>query len=121
MYPPIFSVCSAVTAVTDLLGAAPCRLYLFGAAPQGVAKPYAVWQLIGGAPDNCLGDLPDLDGFSVQVDVYATSASGARSVAQALRDAIEPHAYITAWLPDRKDPDTGNYTIGFSVDWLLNR
>ncbi|MGL4711664.1 MAG: tail completion protein gp17, partial [Shewanella sp.] len=46
---PIFVVCRASTAVTDLLGTNPTRLYPFGQAPQNVAKPYAVWQVIGGS------------------------------------------------------------------------
>lgn len=44
-----------------------------------------------------LGTLPDYDSFSLQVDVYADTVSSVTAVAKALRDAIEPHAYITRW------------------------
>ncbi|EPN30837.1 hypothetical protein A245_45243, partial [Pseudomonas syringae pv. actinidiae ICMP 19096] len=52
MAAPIFAVCAADPAVQALLGTSPTRLYPFGEAPEGVAKPYAVWQVIGGNPEN---------------------------------------------------------------------
>ena len=121
MHPPIFAVCAAVPAVTDLLGTAPTRLYPFGEAPQRTALPYAVWQIIGGAPDNYLGGLPDIDEFSLQVDVYAATGSSASAVATALRDAIEPHAYITRWGQQETDSDTGHRRINFDVSWHVPR
>lgn len=126
MYPPIFPVVAGSTAVKALIGASPVRFYLFGQAPQGVAKPYAVWRQVGGTPENYLGDLPDIDSFTTQIDIYAADATGeradkARAVAKAIRDAIEPHAYVTAWIGDSRDPDTLNYVYTFQVDWLTPR
>lgn len=121
MFPPIFAACAAAPAVTALLGASPTRLYPFGEAPQGVAYPYAAWQTVGGAPENYLGDRPDLDSFALQVDVYADTAASARAVAIALRDAIEQHANITRWGGESKDPATGRYRVSFDVDWLTHR
>lgn len=122
MLPPIFTVCAAEPAVTALLGSAPTRLYPFGEAPQGVALPYAVWQIVpGGGPANTLGDRPDVDRFTLQVDVYATTGSAASDVTVALRDAIEPHAYITRWGAQDTDPDTGHRHIGFDVSWHVQR
>ncbi|WP_085696275.1 DUF3168 domain-containing protein [Pseudomonas sp. B26(2017)] len=118
---PIFTVCAADTAVLELLGASPTRLYPFGEAPEGVAKPYAVWQLVGGSPENYLAQRPDVDGFSLQVDVYACSPSDAREVRDALRDAIESHAYITRWGAEGRDQETGNYRLSFDVDWWSYR
>jgi len=65
MFPPVFSTAVAASAVTALLGTNPTRLYLFGEAPQGVAKPYAVWQTVAGSPENYLGTLPDIDHWVV--------------------------------------------------------
>lgn len=121
MFPPIFQVCAADPAVTALLGAVPTRLYPFGEAPQGVSYPYAVWQTFGGAPENYLGNRPDLDNFALQVDVYADTGASARSVAAALRDAIEPHAYITRWGGESVDQETKRYRISFDVDWYVAR
>lgn len=121
MYPPIFQVCSASAAVKALIGTNPVRLYPFDEAPQGVIYPYVVWQMVNGSPENYLGDRPDIDGYTTQVDVYADSATAARNVAKALRDAIEPAAYITAWRGESKDEATKKYRYSFDVDWLTPR
>lgn len=121
MYPPIFKIAAASAAVQATLGVQPTRLYPFGEAPEGVAYPYAVWQGIGGAPQNYLGDRPDIDQFALQVDVYGDSADSVRHVGAALRDAIELHAHITRWGGERKDAATGRYRLSFDVDWHAYR
>lgn len=123
MYPPIFEQCSASAAVQALLGTAPCRLYPFGMAPQGVVKPYVAWQSIGGSPENYINQRPDMDQFTIQVDCWATSVADAREVAEALRDAIEAdrNASITNWYGERQDPETKNYSYAFAVDWFVPR
>lgn len=121
MYPPIFATCKASSAVTALLGTSPVRLYPFGEAPQGVARPYAVWQGIGGSPENYLGQTSDVDLFSLQVDVYADSVDAARAVAAALRDAIEPVAHIVGWRGESREPDTNFFRYSFDVDWYVDR
>lgn len=120
MYPPVYSVCAADASVTALLGSPP-RLYPFGEAPQGVATPYANWQVITGSPENYLHGRPDMDGFTLQVDVYADTASAAISAAAAVRDAIELHAYIVRWGGHTRDPDTQRYRVSFDIDWLTPR
>lgn len=126
MNPPIFATVN-VSAVQALLKApaGELRFYAFGRAPQNVAYPYAVWQLVGGAPENFLDRVPDADSLSVQVDVYARPGDDteqeARTVAAALRDALEPKCYITGWRGESIDPDTGNFRIGFVCDWIVYR
>lgn len=123
MYPPIFPVVNASSAVKALLktGTGPVRFYQFGQAPQDGPYPYGVWQRVGGSPENYVDQVPDIDSFSVQVDVYAKSADQARSVAAALRDAIEPAAHITSWLGESIDPDTQNHRFTFLTDWWTPR
>lgn len=121
LYPPVFSVCSASTTVKLLIGSNPVRCYMFGYAPQGVVLPYVVWQTIAGNPENYLGDLPDLDKFQTQIDVYALTEASARAVAKALRDAIEPVAYITSWGGESTDPETLHKRYSFDVDWHVIR
>jgi hypothetical protein len=125
MYPPIFNAVN-VSAVRALLktGSAPLRFYLFGMAPQDVAYPYAVWQTVGGSPENYVNQVPDIDSFSTQIDVYATPSQGpsvARSVAEAIRDAIEPSSHVTSWRGERVDPDTKNWRVSFDADWFVPR
>lgn len=122
MTPPIFQVCSQAAGVTALLGTgANLRLYSFGEAPEGVTKPYAVWQLVSGDPENYLAGRPDVDGFTLQVDVYGTTSTSVRQVRDAIRDAIELAAYITRWGGEGRDPTTKNYRTSFDVDWIVRR
>lgn len=121
MFPPIFQTCAADPAVQAVLGPDPVRLYPFGEAPAEVTQPYAVWQVIGGSPENYLGNRPDMDSYFLQVDVYATTDTSVYAAATALRDAIEPKAYITGWRGESRDPTTGSYRYSFDVDWLTSR
>ena len=121
MYPPVFKYAFASAQVKALLGSDPLRVYMFGMAPDGVTYPYAVWQVVGGAPENYINDLPDIDSFNVQVDVYATSAEQARQCAMALRDAFEPYAHVVSWRGESKDDETGSFRSGFDLDWWTNR
>ncbi|MGN7442243.1 DUF3168 domain-containing protein [Pseudomonas lactis] len=121
MFAPINAVCALDAGVIAVLGSAPQRLYPFGDAPQDVPKPYAVWQTIGGDPENYLAGRPDMDGYTLQVDVYATAGKDARAVAKAIRDAIELNAYIIRWGGESRDPATKNYRYSFDVSWLVPR
>ncbi|WP_109512781.1 DUF3168 domain-containing protein [Pseudomonas ovata] len=119
---PIFSVCSTDPEVTALLGAGiDCRLYSFGEAPEGTLKPYVVWSLITGSPENYLAGRPDVDGFTLQVDVYAVTGGTIGAVTKAMRDAIEPHAYIVRWGATDRDPKTKDPHRSFDVDWIVQR
>jgi hypothetical protein len=121
MIPPLFSVCAANAGVTTLLGLSPVRLFPFGEAPLDIARPYAVWQSISGFPDNNLDELPESDFYSVQIDVYGLTSDSVLDVAQALRDAIEPVAYVTGWNNTSRDPDTKDFRFTFSADFIEQR
>ena len=121
MTPPIFTVCSADAGVTALLGRSPVRLYPFGEAPQDTAKPYAAWQMIAGNPDNYLAGRPDVDGYTLQVDVYAPTAAAVRNIAQALRNAIELNAHVVRWSGESRDAATKVYRYSFDVHWIVQR
>lgn len=121
MIAPIFKVCAASQAVTALIGESPVRLYPFGLHDDNVVYPYVVWQNISGYPENYLDKRPDADSYTLQVDVYADTVASAASVAAALRDAIEPHAYITRWGGQSRDQETKRYRYSFDVDWIVLR
>jgi hypothetical protein len=121
MQTTLFYLCADNTAVKNLLGTAPVRLYPFGTAPQKVVKPYSVYQTISGSPENLLSGAPDIDGIMQQVDVYATTAGQATSVAAAIRAAIELNCYVTGFRDWPKDQETGNYRYTLTLDWLIAR
>ena len=125
MIPPIFQTVSASTEVKSLIGTSPVRFWSFDSAPEPTSTfygvPYCTWQLITGSPENRLCDVPDTDNYTTQIDVLAETASSARDVAEAVRDAIEPVAYITRWGDEDRDTETGLYRISFDVDWIALR
>jgi len=117
MYPSIFPLVANDAGVQLALGSVPCRFYPFGEVREGINKPYATWTQITGTPENYLGKTPDYDTYLLQVDVFGLTAASARDAARALRDAIEPVAYITSWDGESKEDDTDLYRIIFSVEW----
>lgn len=121
MYPPAFALAFASSAVKAIFGTTPCRIYPFGEAPAGVAKPYAVWQSITISPENYLGTAPNIDAMSVQIDVYADTAASARSGAQSLRDVYQVAHYVTAMREFPKEAETNLYRYQLEVDFWTSR
>lgn len=122
MNPPVFSIAVASPAVLAVLGSAPTRLWPFGQAPQNEARPYAVWQIVAGAPGNSLSCIPKEDLFTVQFDAYAKAVSGARAVAEVLRDAYEAsYNPVTSWNGEDWEQATGLWRVSFSVDFWTRR
>jgi hypothetical protein len=122
MTPPIFDICSADTSVQSLLGDGPTlRLYPFGEALQKDRLPYAVWSLVDGAPENYLGQAPDVDSFTVALDVFGKTAESAREVRDAIVAAVEPVAHVVSWDGERRDAETRTYRVSFTVDWIVSR
>lgn len=118
--PPVFSLAAASSTVTALLGTNPVRFYI-GEAEQGTAKPYAVWRVAYGAPENKLAGAPDEDTFGVSVDAYAETASAARAVAEALRNALEPQGYIMTWGGEGREPETRLFKFSFVIEFMEPR
>ena len=121
MYPPVFPIISIDSGVQDKLGYNPVRVFPFGGAPDQVALPYAVWQVVDGSPENYISNDPDMDRFLVQFDVYAETAKSAREAAEALRYPIQRHAHITAWRGETRDPEAQLYRFSFDVNFLTAR
>ncbi|AVL70866.1 hypothetical protein CEQ07_05205 [Oligella urethralis] len=117
MFPPVHTIVMANQAA-QALG---LTIYPVGHAPQDVAKPYAVWQIISGAPENYIGDRPNIDSYNVQFDVYAKTVTTVRECAKAIRDAIEGHAHITSWLGESREDDTKLYRVSFDADFFVQR
>lgn len=117
---PIYPVCRASESVRAVLGDEP-RIYPFGEQDDDIIYPYAVWQNIGGEPENYLAQRPDADRLSVQIDVYADTPTEASTVAEAIRNAIELKSYITRWGDQDRDTETKRYRYSFDVDWILPR
>lgn len=125
MFPPLFSTLFASSPVKAIFGTSPLRIYAFGDAPAkdavGYAVPYAVFQTVYGSPENYLAQVPDMDGFGVQLDVYALTLTDARNGAKAIRNALEPVSYVTSWDGETRDEATQLFRYTFTVSFLTPR
>lgn len=125
MTPPLFTWATASAAVKNLLGTNPTRFWPFHQAPHVndavAAAPYAVWQVVYGAPTNYIGTMPDSDNTGIQVDCYAATATEARNVMLALRDAFEPHGIVTNYNGEERDAPTGLYRAGMTLEFWTDR
>lgn len=125
MLPAVFPIIKEASAVTALIGTNPVRCYRHGFAPQGVAAPYLTWYVVSGTPENDLSDLPRVDSYSVQIDCWSnntgTGAAQVEQLAEAVRDAIEPHAYMTALAVNGIDFETQRFRIGMTFNFWTHR
>ena len=121
MLPPVFVALKASTAVKNIVGQNPPRIYRHGSAPQDTAKPYITWQMITGTPENQLSGLQPTDRVTVQVNCWHQTDTGIELLADAARDAIEPFAHCTSMPVDQQEPDTKLYWIALQFDWFVDR
>jgi hypothetical protein len=120
MFPPLFETVVADADVQSIFGTTPTKVYPVE-APPGVQYPYAVFRTIFGAPENNLGDVPDIDQWVVQVEVYSDSITELRDATESLRDALEPTAHVTAWNGEERDFLTKAFKYSFTVEFWTPR
>ena len=116
----MFQILTANAAVQQFLGS-PVRVYPWSRAPQNCPRPYAVYSVITALPENYLGNLPDLDRKTVQINVYATTGENLEDCFRVIRDALEPHAHMTSYATSALDVDTDLYSCRMDFDFLENR
>lgn len=118
----VFQLAKDDAAVRALLASgAKLRFYGFGEAPEGATQPYAIWQLVGGFPENRLAGVPGMDTFIIQIDAYATREDDAREVAVTLRTALEPHGYLTGYNFEGREPNTRLFRVSFTMEFMESR
>lgn len=91
---------------TAILGSNPVRFFEFGTAPQLEQLPYATFQLIAGTPYNALSGPAAADQITYQIDAWAKSTSELKTLANAIRNAIEQRGYIV-FFSSGKDDESG--------------
>lgn len=75
-----------------------------------------------GTPENTLSCVPDTDHVGIQIDAYGKTATEARNVADAIRNAIEASQNIIAsYNGEGKDDPTGLYRVTFTADFWVDR
>lgn len=118
----VYDYAKADATVLGLLGgAAAFRFYGFGEAPEKVEVPYAVWQVVGGFPENRLADRPGEDTYTVQIDAYAKNEAEVRTLGEALRFALELDGYVTGYNFEGREPATRLCRYSFTMDFMVSR
>lgn len=122
MLPLVYPVLKNDAAVSALVGA---RIYRHGSAPQNVVAPYITWFIVAGTPENELGDRPKVDNYQVQVDCWSnntgTGDAQVEELAEAVRDALEAVADMTAVAVNERDIETMRYRIGMTFTFWTPR
>lgn len=118
MTAPIVPICKQDSDLRALLGDNPFRFFSFGDAGENKTYPYATYQLIGGAPENFLGDRPNANTTTWQIDVWAKTELQAENVAARIMYALETSCHIIGYNGNGRDATTRNYRVSFTVDFL---
>lgn len=103
-----------------LLGDNPVRFFEFGSAPQLEILPYATFQEINGTPFNKLSGAAEADLITYQIDAWSKTASEARAVFNAIRNAIEHDGYITFFSTGRDD-ESGLFRSTLRFQQIITR
>jgi len=119
MFPTVFQTLKASTAVKNIVGTNPPRIYQHGNAPQrpdnlALSDPYITWFVASDTPENQLSGTPTTDRSSTQIDCWHQTSSGIKALATAVRDAIEPSAHMTAINADLREAETGLFRVSMT-------
>lgn len=119
MNPPVFAALN-VSAVNAFVGG---RIFQTR-ANQDTTRPYIVWQIVGGGPDNNLSCDPEFDDARVRVWCYTPDTAGsaaARNLALAARDALEAVTHVIFGPIDDYESDTKLYVWIMDAEFFDNR
>lgn len=117
MNPDLFPILNANVAVKALLGSSPLRVYPWGRAPNNVVKPYAVYGVYNGNPENYLDRVPDIDNKGTQIDIYGVKGEDVENCFIAIRDALEPFAHMTSFSTPDRNTETNLYEGRMEFDF----
>lgn len=118
MFPPLYTVLSSDSAVTDIVDG---RIYPHGEAPQDVTRPYVTWQVVSAVPENGIDCPPDIDAWSIQINCLSMTSAGVIQLAEAVRNAVQPFGHITNIPINQRDAETRLYWIAMDMDWWYLR
>lgn len=121
MLPPVFQWLKASSAVKNIVGTNPPRIWRHGAAPQStdgqpIGQPYITWFVASNFPLNNLSDPVPADRYSAQVDCWHQTDAGIEALASAARDAMEAQCVMTGIIANLREPETKLYRIGLTFD-----
>lgn len=103
---------------TALSSLASSRVYPL-MAPEKVATPYIVYTKVAATPENTLDGGASIDLVRMQIDIYESNYSSAKSLSDAVRSALEGVSIKAAMQSefDFFEPDLHIYRV--SQDYLI--
>lgn len=121
MFPPVFQWLKASSAVKNIVGNNPPRIWDHGTAVQSddgkpIGQPYVTWFVASNLPANNLSDPVPVDRYSVQVDCWHQTAAGVKLLAEAVRDAMELQCVMTGLIANLREPETRLFRVGLTFD-----
>ena len=117
MLPPVQSTLTASAGVVAIAGTRISQTV----APQDQARPYIVWTLVSGVPQNSLSCRPEMDDMRTQIDCYSADQAQARELCRAARDAIEVVADIVMGPWNSFEEETKLFRWSFDCEWWNQR
>jgi hypothetical protein len=121
MLPDLFTLLKANTPVKNLLGTTQLRVFPAGRAPEESIRPYAVYSVVNGTPENYLSGTPSIDNIGTQISVYAETFDSLINCFNAIRNALEPHAHMTNYATPDQDADTNLFSCRMEFDFWDKR
>ena len=116
MISDFFRILNTDDTVKAVFGSSPLRVYLSEAPPNPV-KPYAVYTIPNAAPENYLGNAPDIDNISVQCNVYAKNYTELKQAFGVLRTSLEADCHLVRYAINEIDRDTDLYSVRMEFDF----
>lgn len=118
MLPLVYATLRASSTVKNLVGT---KIYRHGYAPENTVAPYVTWFVVSGLPYDNVSDSPTGDRYTVQIDCWSDTDSGAESLAKAVRDSLDAGKITNTVIINNREPDTHLFRIGLQADFINPR
>jgi hypothetical protein len=120
MFPPVYTLLAGSSLVAGYVDS---RIYPHGRAPQKVAAPYITWDVMGGAPENTLGELPLTDSYVVRVRLWSDhgDAVDVFAIGESIRDCLEAEAYMESVPMTGRDEETLRHWLELQFRFWVDR
>lgn len=118
MFPPVYQTLRANATVLSTVGD---RIGRHSEVPQDTSKPYITWFIVSGQPTDQISGTPDSDFVTVQIDCWSLSDAGIKTLAEAVRDALDTAGHHNRVRVNLREPDTRLYRVGIEADFITQR
>lgn len=121
MYPPVYALLRNSSLVAAFFDS---RIYPHGRAPQRVAAPYITWDVLGGTPENTLGEAPLVESYVTRVRIWCDQPDGAVDVyalGEIVRDCLEVEAHMESVPMTGRDEETLRHYLEMEFRFWVDR